>query len=212
MGNPDSDGFLQLWPTLLLRRELPGADLANKVLREEIGGMERENPDLTTDYLAGNFLTRENPAVGWLRDCVNKTVIDYARRAGIDYELSWTLQAWPNVNRFGDYHDLHNHPHCWLSGTYYVAVPQQPKTLPGRKDRRPGAISFYDPRPQANMNAVAKDPQIEAEYTLLPTAGTLLLWPAFLHHFVHPNLAEEERVSVSFNVVLKNPTQYLPNQ
>ncbi len=210
--NPDRDGFLQLWPTLLLRRELPGADLANKVLREEIGTLERENPDLTTDYLAGNFLTRENPAVGWLRDCVNKTVIDYARRAGIDYEVSWTLQAWANVNRFGDYHDLHNHPHCYLSGTYYVAVPQQPKDMPGRKDRRPGAISFYDPRPQANMNAIAKDPQIEAEYTLLPTAGTLLLWPAFLHHFVHPNLAEEERVSVSFNVVLKNPTQHLPSQ
>ena len=212
MPQADSQGFLELWPTLFLRRELPGADLANKVLREEIEGLERENPDLTTDYLAGNFLTRENPAVAWLKDCVNRTVIDYAKRAGIDYEMNWSLQAWPNVNRFGDYHDLHNHPHCWLSGTYYVSVPQKGEELPGRKDRRPGAISFYDPRAQANMNAVAKDPQIEAEHSLLPTPGTLLLWPAFLHHFVHPNLSKELRISVSFNVVLKNPAQHLPKQ
>ena len=212
MQQADAQGFLQLWPTLLLRRELPGADLANKVLAEEIAEMERENPDLTTDYLSGNFLTRENPAVGWLRDCVNRSVIDYAKRAGIDYDMSWSLQAWPNVNRFGDYHDLHNHPHCWLSGTYYVAVPEKPDDLAGRKDRRPGAISFYDPRPQANMNAVAKDPQIEAEFTLLPKPGTILIWPAFLHHFVHPNLSKENRISVSFNVVLKNPSSYLPQQ
>ncbi|MEJ2016419.1 MAG: TIGR02466 family protein [Limibacillus sp.] len=212
MPQPDSQGFMELWPTLFLRRELPGAELANKVLREEIEGLEKENPDLTTDYLSGNFLTRDNPAVGWLRDCVNKTVIDYAKRAGIDYELNWSLQAWPNVNRFGDYHDLHNHPHCWLSGTYYIAVPQRGEELPGRKDRRPGAISFYDPRAQANMNAIAKDPQVEAEYSLLPAPGTILLWPAFLHHFVHPNLSKELRISVSFNVVLKNPTEHLPKQ
>jgi uncharacterized protein (TIGR02466 family) len=212
MPQADSQGFLQLWPTLLLRRDLPGAELGNKVLREEILAMEADNPELTTDYLGGNFLARENPAIAWLRDCVNRSVIDYAKRAGIDYEMKWSLQAWPNVNRFGDYHDLHNHPHCWLSGTYYVAVPQSNEALPGRKDRRPGSISFYDPRPQANMNAVAKDPQVEAEYTLLPRPGTILLWPAFLHHFVHPNLSKDLRISVSFNVVLKNATDYLPQQ
>lgn len=212
MPQANSQGFLQLWPTLLLRRDLPGAELGNKVLREEILAMEAENPELTTDYLGGNFLARENPAIAWLRDCVNRSVIDYAKRAGIDYEMKWSLQAWPNVNRFGDYHDLHNHPHCWLSGTYYVAVPQSNEALPGRKDRRPGSISFYDPRPQANMNAVAKDPQVEAEYSLLPKPGTILLWPAFLHHFVHPNLSKDLRISVSFNVVLKNATDYLPQQ
>jgi uncharacterized protein (TIGR02466 family) len=212
MPQPDAHGFLQLWPTLLLRRDLPGAELGNKVLREEILAMEADNPALTTDYLGGNFLARDNLAVSWLRDCVNRSVIDYAKRAGIDYEMKWSLQAWPNVNRFGDYHDLHNHPHCWLSGTYYVAVPQTNEALPGRKDRRPGCISFYDPRAQANMNAVAKDPQIEAEYSLLPKPGTILLWPAFLHHFVHPNLSKDLRISVSFNVILKNATDYLPLQ
>ncbi len=209
---PDDEGFLTLWPTVLLRRELPGAELANRMLGEEIQKLERDNPDLTTDYLSGNFLAVEHPAVAWLRECVNRTVIDYVERIGIDYTLNWSLQAWPNINRFGDYHDVHNHPHCWLSGTYYVAVPQQADPLPGRRDRQPGSISFFDPRPQANMNAIRNDPQVEAELSVLPTPGTIMMWPAFLHHFVHPNLSQDKRISVSFNVVLKWSEAYLPKQ
>ncbi|MET4805531.1 2OG-Fe(II) oxygenase family protein [Limibacillus sp. MBR-115] len=209
---PDPNGFYQLWPTLLLRREIPQAEMANKVLAAEIQSLESARKDLTTDYLAENFLDRDHPAIGWLRECINKSAIDYLRQAGIDYRVDWAMQGWANVNRFGDYHDLHNHPHAWLSGTYYVAIPEKYEDLPGRKDRRPGAISFYDPRPQANMTAIRNDPQIEAEFTVQPKAGTIMIWPAFLHHFVHPNLSREQRISVSFNLVLKWSDSYLPAQ
>ncbi len=159
-----------------------------------------------------NFLESEHAAVAWLCQCINKTAVDYLRHCGLDYEVSWSLQGWANVNRFGDYHDLHNHPHAYLSGTYYVAVPGESEAPPGRRDRRPGAISFYDPRAQANMTAIKGDPQVEAEHTVLPTPGTILLWPAFLHHFVHPNLSRRPRISISFNLVLKRDPGYLPDQ
>jgi uncharacterized protein (TIGR02466 family) len=209
---PDAEGFLQLWPTVVLQRSLPGAEAANAVLSELILERDAKSAQMTTDYRAANFLEDPHPAVDWLRQCVNKTAVDYLRRCGLTYEVSWTLQGWANVNRFGDYHDLHNHPHAYLSGTYYVAVPTEMEELPGRADRRPGAISFYDPRPQANMTAIAGDPQIEAEHTLLPTPGTILLWPAFLHHFVHPNLGKSPRISISFNLVLKRSADHLPQQ
>lgn len=208
----DKDGFYHLWPTVLLRREIPQAELANKVLAEEIQKLEAARDNLTTDYLAENLLARDHPAIGWLRDCVNKTVIDYIRHLGLGYQVDWTLQGWANVNRFGDYHDPHNHPHSWLSGTYYVAVPEKDEAPKGRGDRRPGAISFYDPRAQANMTAIRQDPQIEAEFTVKPKPGSILLWPAFLHHFVHPNLSRSDRISISFNVVLKWSDKYLPRQ
>lgn len=211
---PDAEGFLALWPTLLLQRRLPGAEAANQVLRQLIAAEEARNPELTTDYRTGNLLARDHPAIQWLRDCINRTAVDYLKRCGLGYRVDWSLHGWANVNRFGDYHDLHNHPHAYLSGTYYVEVPPESASepLPGRGDRRPGAISFYDPRPQANMTAIAGDPQIEAEYTLRPEAGMILLWPAFLHHFVHPNLAKAERVSISFNLSLKWRADYLPEQ
>lgn len=143
-GKPE---LLRLWPTLMLRHCLPGAEAANALLLERILALEAKNTQLTIDYLATSFLEDKHPAIAWLRDCVNRSVVDYIKETGIDYDLDWSLQAWPNVNRFGDYHNLHNHPHAWLSGTYYLQVPEQAKALPGRNDRNPGAISFFDPRP-----------------------------------------------------------------
>lgn len=206
----DTPQVLRLWPTQMLRHRLPGAAAANPVLLEVIEGLETKDAQLTTNYLDDNLFEIDQPAIGWLRECVNRTVIDYIRATEIDYELSWAVQGWANINRFGDYHNLHNHPRAWLSGTYYVKTPEQPRERAGRDDLNPGAISFFDPRPQANMLAVRGDPQVEAEHRVQPQAGEILLWPAFLHHLVHPNLARDTRVSVSFNIMLKWSETYLP--
>lgn len=206
------DGFHHLWPTIVLERVVPGHEPANRELLQLIRELERDNPDLTTDYAAGNFLTLDHPAVGWLRDCVNVTVRDYLRHAHMDYDIAWTLHGWANVNRFGDYHDCHNHPHAYLSGTYYVQIPTAMERLRVRRDARPGRLSLYDPRSSANMTAIRGDPNIEAEHTVDPAPGLIALWPAFVHHFVHPNLSRQERVSVSFNVMLEWRDAYLPAQ
>lgn len=197
---------------MMLRDRIPTDPKINGMLEQELRRRDAQQADMTTRYLDDNLLASEDPALVWLRECINHAVIQYIKEAGIDYALNWQLQGWGNINRFGDYHNLHNHPHAWLSGTYYVRVPKAPADLPGRADRDPGAISFFDPRPQANMNAIRKDGQIDPEFRIQPVAGEILLWPAFLHHFVHPNLSHDERVSISFNVVLRSSSNLLPDQ
>ena len=213
MAEQQSDGFEMLWPTVFLRRTLPGHEIANQALAVYILDLDRKNKDLTTDYLGGNLMADEHPAVAWLRECVNRTVADYFRQLGMDYQIDWSLHGWANVNRLGDYHDLHNHPHSYLSGNYYVQVPTDRAPLQLRKDARPGAISFYDPRgPAVNMGAIRGDPYIEPEHTVMPQPGEILMRPAFLLHFVHPNLSETPRISITFNVMLKWKDAYLPRQ
>ena len=56
--------------------------------------------------------------IQWLTPSVKRAVLDYTQNLGIDYSLDFAVQAWANVNRMGDYHSLHNHPHARLSGTY----------------------------------------------------------------------------------------------
>jgi uncharacterized protein (TIGR02466 family) len=213
-GEPSAtDGVERLWPTIMLRRTLPSAEIANQVLAEFILALEEGKTALTTDYRADNLLVADHPAVQWLRDCINRTVVEYFRQIGINYQVDWSLHGWANVNRLGDYHDPHNHPHCYLSGTYYVQVPTDRAPLRTRKDVRPGCITFYDPRgPAVNMGAIRGDPYINPEYTVQPKPGDILLWPAFLTHFVHPNLSETPRISISFNVMLKWSDAYLPAQ
>ncbi len=206
------DGFVNLWPTILLKRVLPDADSANAELERLIEDLDERHRNLTTDYRSDNLFTMENAAAAWLRECVNITVADYFRHLGMNYDIRWSLQAWANVNRFGDYHDYHNHPHAYLSGTYYVRVPEDREKLETRSDLRPGRITLYDPRACANMTAIKGDPYVEPEYTIAPQPGLILLWPAFLNHFVHPNLSKQPRLSVSFNVMLKWSDDYLPAQ
>lgn len=227
MSKPTSNknGFMQLWPTQFLQREIPNAADANKLLLQLILEQEQQhlkqnaklrdsnitNKDMTSDYLSTNIFEVDEPVIEWLKTCINKTVSDYLLEQGITYDVEWGLQGWANVNRRGDYHNLHNHPHSYLSGTYYVQMPQtNALDHTARADLNPGAISFFDPRPQANTLAIRGDAQIDAELRILPKAGMIMLWPSFMHHLVHPNLSDQMRVSISFNIVLKWKDDYLP--
>lgn len=202
--------FLNLWPTLLMRHVLPGAEQANPLIAKLVGDLDAQSADMTVDYLRADLLSHPHPAIGWLKSCIDRAVADYARAQGIDYPLAYSVQAWANVNRFGDYHNVHNHPHSWLSGTYYVQVPPGDRPEGTRSDLNPNEISFYDPRPQANMTAIRSDGQVDPEHRFLPRPGEILVWPAFLHHMVHVNLSKTPRISISFNVVLKWRDDYLP--
>ena len=207
-----AEGFLRLWPTLVMRRSLPNHQHANVALARLVGELDAANPSLTTDYRAQDFLSIDHPATHWLRQCVGVSVRDYLREQGVDATVTWHSHGWVNVNRLGDYHDPHNHPHAYLSGTYYVQVPTDRATSGNRADVRPGCITLYDAGGAVNMTAIRGDANVEPEYTVEPSPGLMLLWPAFLMHFVHPNLSASPRLSVSFNVMLDRPEAHLPTQ
>ena len=205
------DEIINLWPTKIFKRYLKNHHEPNRLLIQLIRQLDKGQKNITTDYNQSNFLENDNEATNWLRGSINDAVIDYLRSNLIDYSVNWSIQAWPNINRFGDYHDPHNHPHCYLSGTYYLKVPNG-QEIGSRKDLRPNQITFYDPRPGVNMGSIAKDPNIDPEFTVHPEPGILMLWPAFLNHFIHPNLTKQTRISISFNIILKWSNDYLPEQ
>ena len=201
--------FLPLWPTLFMSVILPGHESANGVLSTIVMQDNAEQEQMTTNYLEQNFFASDHPAIGWLVQCCQHGVAEYVRASGMGAVPEFSLQAWPNVNFKGDYHNLHNHPHSWLSGTYYLHVPDQSQAETFRSDLNPASISFFDPRGAANMTAISNDGQFDPEYRRTPRAGELFLWPSFLYHLVHPNLVDEPRLSISFNVVLSSTAKHL---
>ena len=203
--------FFQLWPTQFMPFNLPGNDQANHILSELVLEKNANLENMTVEYISNNIFNLDHPGIKWLKQCCDRAVLDYAKKSGINYNLEWTLQGWANVNMRGDYHNLHNHPHSWLSGTYYVSVPDQAEADVFRSDLNPCAISFFDPRPQANMNSIRNDGQVDPEFRILPNNGDIFLWPAFLHHLVHPNMSDKPRISISFNVILKWKDEYIAN-
>lgn len=99
---------------------------------------------------------------------------------------------WINILPEGGIHTSHIHPHSVISGTTYVAVPEGAS-----------AIKFEDPR--AAMMMAAPTRKVDAPQELrnfiyvTPQVGEVLLWESWLRHEVPMNMAEEERISVSFN-------------
>ena len=204
--------FLDLFPTKMVRAELDDFEAPTQDMIKLIREMEKANKGLTTDYQENNPLEYDRKGPNWLRAQINQTVIAYLQSIGIDYSVNWQIHAWANINRAGDYHDPHNHPHAYLSGTYYLKMPGEGAKKRQRSDVRPNAITFYDPRTGFNMSSIRNDPYVDPELTVMPKPGLLMMWPAALMHFVHPNLSDETRISLSFNIVLKWSDEYLPTQ
>ena len=99
---------------------------------------------------------------------------------------------WINILPEGGVHTAHIHPHSVISGTTYVAMPTGTS-----------AIKFEDPRLAMMMAAPARKPDARPELRnfiyVTPEVGDVLLWESWLRHEVPMNMAEEDRISVSFN-------------
>jgi uncharacterized protein (TIGR02466 family) len=197
--------FNGVWPTMLIRRRPPGYEEANAGLEAHIAQQEAREKDYTARYQEQNFFASGNKSVRWLKEQIEQTATAFLRQVGIDRKLSWELFAWYNINRLGDHHAPHTHPRSYLSGTYYLRMPSAPPKVDDPR-AQPGCISFFDPRNGANMITAGSEPDARPAHTLLPVAGTLLMWPSQLQHQVHPNLSEEQRITISYNLILDNYT------
>jgi len=191
--------FSGVWPTLLLKRQLPGFEEPTRGIADYIFDRESRETDLTVRYQEQNLFSVEHPAIRWLKGQIDQTTNAFLRQVGVERSPSWNLIGWYNVNRYGDHHAPHTHPRAYLSGTYYVRVPPDLSSMDG-PGSRPGCISFYDPRTGANMITAGSEPDARPSHVVRPSAGTLLMWPSPLQHYVHPNLSQERRVSISFNL------------
>lgn len=102
---------------------------------------------------------------------------------------------WINILPMGGVHTSHIHPHSVISGTSYVVMP-----------KGASAIKFEDPRLAMMMAAPSRAENAREEnkpfHYIAPTAGDVLLWESWLRHEVPLNMADEERISVSFNYAL----------
>jgi uncharacterized protein (TIGR02466 family) len=197
--------FNGVWPTLLVKRQPPGFAEGNAGLEAHIAEQEAREKDYTARYQEQNLFASGDKSVRWLKEQIEQTATAFLRQVGIDRKLNWELFAWYNINRLGDHHAPHTHPRSYLSGTYYVRMPSAPVQVDDPR-ARPGCISFYDPRNGANMITVGSEPDARPAHTMLPAAGTLLMWPSPLQHQVHPNLSEEQRITISYNLILDNYT------
>lgn len=147
-----------------------------------------------TSYASLADLTWRMPEFADLEQMIAPHVAAFAKELDLDLGSERLLldSLWINILAPDGVHSGHIHPHSVISGTYYVEIPDGAS-----------AIRFEDPRLAMMMAAPLRKQKARLEnrnfISMQPKAGTLLLWESWLRHEVPINLADENRVSVSFN-------------
>lgn len=147
-----------------------------------------------TSYASLDDLAQRDSLFADLKKRLDKHAALFAKALSFDLAGGKLVMDsfWINILEPGGQHTGHIHPHSVISGTVYVTIP------PGAS-----ALKFEDPRLPMMMAAPTR--RDDAPETLQPfvyvqpQAGTVLMWESWLRHEVTANLAEEQRISISFN-------------
>jgi uncharacterized protein (TIGR02466 family) len=201
--------FAFTFPTIVLERHFADVAELNLDLSRKILEREAQGPGIVKSNVGGwhsetDFLRWDGPEPGALFQRVAAAVKDYAaverKLDAAALELTVTAEAWANVTRAGHYAKPHVHPNSNLSGVYYVDVGDA-----AAQDDQSGVIEFMDPRNRPGMFHTEGTVVFDA-YRVKPQNGTLLLFPAWLYHYVHPYRGARPRICVAFNVTLQKLT------
>jgi Flp pilus assembly protein TadD len=98
---------------------------------------------------------------------------------------SWSVRL-----RNRGFHMSHVHPRGWISSAFYVELPDI--MAEGRTDE--GILSFGKP-------SILTTPPLEAEYSVRPTPGMLVLFPSYFWHGTIPFQSPQPRLTVAFDAV-----------
>ena len=194
--------FGNLFATPVLSHVWPDPAGLNAALRTSILGHASQHPGAARTNMGG-----WHSAPGLLEFCgeagtqlirrMDAMVKEATARLHAEFgrppqSATWTLSAWANINRTGDYNQLHTHPGATWSGVYYVDHGEADPTAQGT------AIQLYDPDPaRANLFF----PELSTSNVLFrPDPGLMILFPSYVPHAVPPHRGPRERISIAFNI------------
>jgi tetratricopeptide (TPR) repeat protein len=106
-------------------------------------------------------------------------------RGASRFNGSWSVR----LHRAG-YHTSHVHPRGWISSACYIQLPDSMRT----GHTAEGILSFGTP-------GMITMPSLDAELSVRPEVGLLVLFPSYFWHGTLPFHSEQPRLTVAFDVV-----------
>jgi uncharacterized protein (TIGR02466 family) len=202
------DALLLAFPTPVVNYFWPDVTAINAELTATILACESADAGVHRSNVGGwhsgtDFLAGSTPAVVELRARIEAFVAELTRKVHADPRSRprtvFRIEGWANILRTGQYHGVHCHPNAFWSGVYYVAGNRAP---PG--ERLAGRLELIDPRPAAAM-VHSDDTWLSGRMLINPAAGQMVVFPAWLQHYVHPVAGDEPRITVAFNAMVAGP-------
>ena len=123
-------------------------------------------------------------------DIIRQKIIEFSSfispRARLDFDNSWL-----NINYKGNYNSKHYHPLSVFSGVIYISANDDS-----------GNIVLYNDSPMVHYQDIFNNDSdlFFKEVTYKPKNGMILMFPAWVAHSVTPNMSDEPRISIAFNI------------
>ena len=180
--------------------ELPNSEDLNEALLKEAYQLRNQSHGLSRSNISGwhsddDFFIRSEPCFRKLQEEIIEAIRQTTLAVSPNFDFNiWGMQAesWINMLDKGGMNSPHDHPAWVWSGCYYIQVPEY-------ENSRSGSIEFLDSRTNLRTLTVDGASCFNSKFSLQPKAGSLLLFPSYLKHWVFPNESEQVRVSVAFN-------------
>ncbi len=168
-------------------------DLCRKFVKDDKGrnisnrgGYQSNDIDLSNKLFADFFANIEFHATGFASSVLKA-------------ETQFMHNAWININNFGDYNVIHNHPYSHISGVYYLKTPKDSGRLVLQNSAK-DVLQYYE----VDAGIKQRNQYNSQEFVLEPEPGKLYLFPSWINHYVQPNRnRNEERISIAFNTGTK---------
>lgn len=126
---------------------------------------------------------------------LNKKIKEFvAKTARKEFEIRGDTpihNSWFICNKKGDFNSPHKHPPYTLTGMYYIEAPDNCGDVVFKNDMEMNnyATSYK------NLNTLNSK-----TFSVKPEKGLLLIFPAWLEHYVKVNKSNKERIVYGFNI------------
>jgi len=168
-----------IWGFMLNDQLYQNVDYTDYILNLQ----ETQNSEIKSNR--GGFQSKDNLHTHGIFQEFNKTILMACQSILPDRPL-YIQSMWANINEYGDLNMPHTHEGVF-SGVYYCKTPENC-----------GHLRFIDPAVRAHSH-----PLRNRSFDCKPEPLALIVFPSWLEHYVEPSQSEELRVSISFNIGIK---------
>lgn len=189
--------FEQLWFPIPIW-ECPVIGINNSEIKNYCLKVRKEKPGVTISNRGG---WHSNEIITPIPKSLEKLFSDMTKFVNdVCYRYTGTIlkfgNFWININGHHDYNMLHDHQKSFLSGVYYVDVPDDNMgdLVLHRGDNAEFFIRNVQESTMANSLVSIKKAK----------TSTFYLFPSWIKHHVERNESQKERISIAFNFINNN--------
>lgn len=191
--------LINIFTTTIWRSEFPEFDKFQEIFLEKIKEFRKNNPESNTHSSVNGYqspngihlMEEFSPLFNYICFMANQSADDLKFK---DRDIFIT-SSWVNIaDSKSSMMNFHRHEHTF-SGVFYLKFPENSGKLCLVNE---GINTMWDGAKLINQKTNLNAESVKIE----PSEGEIILFPSYLPHSVETNNHDDERISISFNILM----------